>query len=101
LANLPKKVAEVKGKPVMLTSGPYGLYFKYDDNNVKIPLKFIKRMLDPEQKGSISQSEYESVINYKANQSIPKTQNNKNSQSTQKVPTLKRTAKVSSGKRTK
>jgi DNA topoisomerase-1 len=68
LANLPKKVAEVKGKPVMLTSGPYGLYFKYDNNNVKIPLKFIKRMLDPEQKGTISQNEYESIINYKKEQ---------------------------------
>jgi DNA topoisomerase I len=65
LANLPKKMAEVKSKPVMLTSGPYGLYFKYDNSNVKIPLKFIKRMLDPEQKGAISQSEYESIINYK------------------------------------
>lgn len=68
LANLPKKVADVKAKPVMLTAGPYGLYFKYDNNNVKIPLKFIKRMLDPEQKGAISQGEYESIINYKKEQ---------------------------------
>ncbi len=82
LANLPKKVAEVKGKPVMLTSGPYGLYFKYDNNNVKIPLKFIKRMLDPDQKGSISQSEYESVINYKTDNV-----KNKNSPTNQKLKT--------------
>lgn len=72
LANLPKKVADVKGKPVMLTSGPYGLYFKYDNGNVKIPLKFIKRMLDPEQKGTITQAEYESIINYKKQERVQK-----------------------------
>lgn len=77
LAHLPKKVAEVKGKPVMLTSGPYGLYFKYDNNNVKIPLKFIKRMLDPEQKGAITQNEYESIINYKKTSDADKTRKGK------------------------
>jgi topoisomerase IA-like protein len=77
LSNLPQKVATVKGVPVMLTAGPYGLYFKYNGNNVKIPLKFIKKLLDPQAKTTITENEYESIIFYKpldkqANTKTPK-----------------------------
>jgi DNA topoisomerase-1 len=77
LSNLPQKVAIIKGVPVMLTAGPYGLYFKYNGNNVKIPLKFIKKLLDPQSKATITESEYESIIFYKplekqANTKTPK-----------------------------
>lgn len=65
LSNLPQKVAIVKGVPVMLTAGPYGLYFKYNGNNIKIPLKFIKKLLDPRAKTTITENEYESIIFYK------------------------------------
>lgn len=65
LSNLPQKVAVVKGVPVMLTAGPYGLYFKYNGSNVKIPLKFIKKLLDPQAKENITETEYESIIFYK------------------------------------
>jgi DNA topoisomerase-1 len=62
LTNLPRKVASINGKNIMLTAGPYGLYFKYGDENVKIPLKMIKRLLDPEDKVEVS--ELDSVLQY-------------------------------------
>lgn len=77
LSNLPQKVAVVKGVPVMLTAGPYGLYFKYNGNNIKIPLKFIKKLLDPQAKRSITEAEYESIIFYKPVANNSKSQNNK------------------------
>jgi DNA topoisomerase-1 len=65
LINLPKKIASINGFDVMLTAGPYGLYFKYNEQNIKIPLKFIKKMLDPEMKDTITSAEYASIIAYK------------------------------------
>lgn len=65
LTNLPRKIATVNGKDLILTSGPYGLYFKYNDENVKIPLKMIKRLLDPEE--TISIPELDSVIQFHKN----------------------------------
>jgi DNA topoisomerase-1 len=65
LTSLPRKIATINGNDLMLTSGPYGLYFKYNDDNVKIPLKMIKRLLNPED--SISVSELDSVIQFHKN----------------------------------
>ena len=65
LTNLPRKIATINGNDLMLTSGPYGLYFKYNDENVKIPLKMIKRLLDPED--SITITELDSVIQFHKN----------------------------------
>ena len=65
LTNLPRKIATINGYDLMLTAGPYGLYFKYNDENVKIPLKMIKRLLDPEE--SISIPELDNVIQFHKN----------------------------------
>jgi DNA topoisomerase I len=65
LTNLPRKIATINGYDLLLTAGPYGLYFKYNDENVKIPLKMIKRLLDPEE--SISVAELDSVIQFHKN----------------------------------
>jgi DNA topoisomerase-1 len=65
LTNLPRRIATINGYDLMLTAGPYGLYFKYNDENVKIPLKMIKRLLDPED--SISIPELDSVIQFHKN----------------------------------
>lgn len=65
LTNLPKKIATINGYDLILTAGPYGLYFKYNDENVKIPLKMIKRLLDPED--TISIPELDSVIQFHKN----------------------------------
>ena len=65
LTNLPRKIATINGLDLVLTAGPYGLYFKYNDENVKIPLKMIKRLLDPED--SISIPELDSVIQFHKN----------------------------------
>jgi DNA topoisomerase I len=65
LTNLPRKIATINGQDLLLTAGPYGLYFKYNDDNVKIPLKMIKRLLDPED--SISVAELDSVIQFHKN----------------------------------
>lgn len=65
LTNLPRKVAAINGKDLMLTAGPYGLYFKYGDENVKIPLKMIKRLLDPED--TVTVAELDSVIQFHKN----------------------------------
>ena len=65
LTNLPRKIATINGYDLMLTAGPYGLYFKYNDENVKIPLKMIKRLLDPED--TISVTELDSVIQFHKN----------------------------------
>jgi DNA topoisomerase I len=65
LTNLPRKIATINGHDLILTAGPYGLYFKYNDENVKIPLKMIKRLLDPEE--SISIPELDSVIQFHKN----------------------------------
>jgi len=65
LTNLPRKITTINGHDLMLTAGPYGLYFKYNDENVKIPLKMIKRLLDPED--TISITELDSVIQFHKN----------------------------------
>lgn len=65
LTNLPRKIATINAKDLMLTAGPYGLYFKYGDENVKIPLKMIKRLLDPEE--TVSIPELDSVIQFHKN----------------------------------
>jgi DNA topoisomerase-1 len=65
LISLPQKIATINGLDVMLTAGPYGLYFKYNEQNIKIPLKFIKKLLDPELKETITIAEYASIIAYK------------------------------------
>ena len=37
LLSLPKKIGTVDGKDVILVTGPYGLYIKFNDSNIKIP----------------------------------------------------------------
>lgn len=46
LLSLPKKMGNVKGKDVMLHSGPFGLYLKYEGANVRIPRFAIKEFLE-------------------------------------------------------
>lgn len=72
LVSLPLKVAKIQGKDLMLTAGPYGLYFKYGDENVKIPLKFIKRLLNPED--ALTVEELESILKYHQSKKAEKTE---------------------------
>lgn len=65
LTNLPRKIASINGKDLMLTAGPYGLYFKHGEDNVKIPLKMIKRLLDPQD--AVSIPELDNVIQFHKN----------------------------------
>lgn len=46
LVKLPLTVAEVSGKPIELHLGAYGLYFKYNNKNVKITVRMIKNFLE-------------------------------------------------------
>jgi DNA topoisomerase-1 len=62
MISLPKKFYKIDNVDLILTSGPYGLYFKYNDENVKIPLKFIKKMLDPELSQTITPAELSAVL---------------------------------------
>lgn len=92
LTSLPQKFASVNGKDVLLACGPYGLYFKYGDKNVKIPLKFIKKLLDAESKSSITQQEIESIINFQMNKETAKQQEKQAKRvlkSSGKVPKMK------------
>lgn len=97
LTSLPRKVASINGKDLLLTAGPYGLYFKYGEENVKIPLKMIKRLLDPED--SVSIPELDSVLQFHKNKQQTKldkkTTPNASTSKKTKVPT-----KSSSIKRT-
>lgn len=76
LTNLPKRIASIKGKDLMLTAGPYGLYFKYGEENVKIPLKIIKRLLDTED--TVTVPELESVVQFHYNKQQSKKDNKGN-----------------------
>lgn len=64
LVKLPMKVGEVKGKEVLMVSGPYGFYMKYDGKNLKITQKMIREFIDT---GKVSQSDIEASIEYNNN----------------------------------
>lgn len=72
LTSLPRKIAHVKDKDLLLVAGPYGLYFKHGDENVKIPLKVIKKLLNPDE--LVTPAELESVVNYHQSKSDAKTE---------------------------
>jgi DNA topoisomerase-1 len=72
MLSLPIKYHKVDNIDLMLTSGPYGLYFKYNDENVKIPQKFIKKMLDPEQSKTITHAELVSIVQAHKNKKATK-----------------------------
>ena len=61
---MPVKVGEVKGKEVLMVSGPYGFYMKYDGKNLKITQKMIREFIDT---GKVSQSDIEASIEYNNN----------------------------------
>jgi DNA topoisomerase-1 len=46
LTRIPFVVAEVNGKPIELHLGRYGLYLKYNENNIKITLRMIKDFIE-------------------------------------------------------
>jgi len=64
LVKMPVKVGEVKGKEVLMVSGPYGFYMKYDGQNLKITQKMIREFIDT---GKVSQSDIEASIEYNNN----------------------------------
>lgn len=75
LTSLPKRIARVNDKDLLLVAGPYGLYFKHGEENVKIPLKTIKKILNPEE--TVSITELESVVNYHLTKATDKTEKKK------------------------
>jgi DNA topoisomerase-1 len=95
LSNLPVKIATVDGHDLMLTSGPYGLYFKHNNENIKIPLKTIKKLINvANAKETISQDELKAIVDYKKNmKKVAKTNDNattKALKSTKKVAMRKK-----------
>ena len=46
LVGLPRNLPDVKGHPVILTYGPYGLYFKYNGRNYSCPRKLSKLIIE-------------------------------------------------------
>lgn len=64
LVKMPMKVGEIKGKEVLMVSGPYGFYMKYDGQNLKITQKMIREFIDT---GKVSQSDIEASIFYNNN----------------------------------
>ena len=64
LVKMPMKVGEIKGKEVLMVSGPYGFYMKYDGKNLKITQKMIREFIDT---GKVSQSDIEASIEYNNN----------------------------------
>lgn len=67
VTSLPKRYA----KDVYLTMGPYGLYFKYVNENVKIPLKLIKRIVNGD---ALTSDEIQYVLNAHAAKMKAKTE---------------------------
>lgn len=69
LTALPKKVARVNGHDLMLTLGPYGLYFKLGEENVKIPLKIVKKIVEGQFSNAvaISADEIQSIVEFHLN----------------------------------
>jgi DNA topoisomerase-1 len=67
VTSLPKRYA----KDLYLTMGPYGLYFKYVNENVKIPLKMIKRIVNGD---TLTTDEIQYVLNAHAAKMKTKTE---------------------------
>jgi DNA topoisomerase I len=74
IINLPKKFAKIDNNDLILTYGPYGLYFKYKDENVKIPQKIIKRIVEPEEGNAITQQELQSILSAHNAKKLQKTE---------------------------
>lgn len=74
LTKLPMKVGQVKGKDVIAVMGPYGLYLKYDNKNVKITAGMIRTFMET---GKFEQKDLESSIEYNKNKK-PKPYDNVN-----------------------
>lgn len=64
LTKLPYKVGEVKSKSVDVHMGPYGLYLKYNGNNLKITAKMIREFMET---GKFSPKDIEGSIDYNKN----------------------------------
>jgi DNA topoisomerase-1 len=64
LTKFPMKLGIIKGKEVMALMGPYGIYMKYDGNNLKITQKMIRELIDT---GKIDQKDIEASIEYNKN----------------------------------
>ena len=61
MTSLPKQVLKYKSKPVMLVSGPYGLYLKYEDKNLSITKGLTHNLLNSV---SLTEKEMDEVIAY-------------------------------------
>jgi topoisomerase IA-like protein len=72
MISLPKKYYKIDNIDLILTAGPYGLYFKYNDENVKIPIKIIKKILDPEESQTITPADLTAVIQAHKNKKLAK-----------------------------
>jgi DNA topoisomerase-1 len=72
MIGLPKKYYKLDNVDLILTAGPYGLYFKYNDENVKIPVKIIKKILDPEESQTITPAELTAIIQAHKNKKLAK-----------------------------
>lgn len=64
LKEMPKVIGKVEGKDVTLHFGPYGLYLRYDNMNVKIPRFALKDFAETK---SFTQEQLKSFIDYTKN----------------------------------
>lgn len=98
LVSLPQKVAKIDGHDLMLVSGPYGLYFKHNGDNIKIPLKTIRKLINVGNAASepVTEDELRSIINYKKNNGEGKTKASTNTKTNANTKVKAPSAKVGS-----
>ena len=60
LISMPQLLHTINGKNFMFTYGPYGFYGKYDDQNIKMPLRTIMNVL----KGTHTLDEIKGCIDF-------------------------------------
>lgn len=101
MLSLPIKYHKVDNIDLVLTAGPYGLYFKYNDENVKIPQKIIKKMLDPEQSKTITHAELVSIVQAHKNKQATKALKKDAKQASKKTTTSKSSKALKTSKVTK
>lgn len=61
ILSLPKELRIIDKKPFMFVYGPYGFYGKYDNRNIKIPIRLLNGIL----KDDYTDDEIRNCINYK------------------------------------
>jgi len=64
LTNLPRELIKIKGDPVNLTMGPFGLYLKYKGKNIPITKKFSYKIIKNEE---FDNKEIQDMIDYNTN----------------------------------